>query len=52
MFEWWPRGLNFLVIGDTGHVSGFSTFRGKPRDPGFRQRFMGFSHTWIRDGGD
>lgn len=47
-FEWIPREMNFKVIGDTGHVSGFSTFRGKPRDAGFRQRFMGFTHTWVR----
>ena len=50
-FEWRPRDLHFRVIGDTGHVSGFATFRGKPRDAGFRQRFMGFTHTWVqRDG--
>lgn len=50
-FQWLPRELNVLVIGDTGHVSGFSTFRGKPRDAGFRQRFMGFTQTWVREGG-
>ena len=27
----------------TGQVSGFSTFRGKPVDAGFRQRFMGIT---------
>ena len=41
-FEWKPREMHFKVFGETGHVSGFSTFRGKPRDAGFRQRFMGF----------
>ena len=50
-FEWIPREMNFKVFGDTGHVSGFSTFRGKPRDAGFRQRFMGFTHTWVRQDG-
>lgn len=50
-FEWRPRELHFLVIGDTGHVSGFATFRGKPRDAGFRQRFMGFTQTWVRQEG-
>ena len=39
-FEWKPREMHFKVFGETGHVSGFSTFRGKPRDAGFRQRFM------------
>jgi len=31
----------------TGHTSGFSTFRGKPRDTEFRQRFMGVTITWA-----
>ncbi|MFC3230038.1 YybH family protein [Marinibaculum pumilum] len=47
-FQWIPREVNVLAIGDMGHVSGFSTFRGKPRDTGFRQRFMGFTLTWAR----
>ena len=46
--QWVPREMNVLVIGDTGHISGFSTMRGKPRDAGFRQRFMGFTQTWVR----
>ncbi|MEO1193759.1 MAG: nuclear transport factor 2 family protein [Pseudomonadota bacterium] len=46
-FQWVPREENLLVIGNTGHVSGYSTFRGKPRDCGFRQRFMGFTLTWV-----
>ena len=46
-FQWLPREINFKVFGDTGHVSGYSTFRGKPRDAGFRQRFMGFTQTWY-----
>jgi len=50
-FEWRPRELHFRVFGDTGHVSGFATFRGKPRDAGFRQRFMGFTQTWVRRNG-
>ena len=45
-FQWIPREVNVKVWGSTGHVSGFSTFRGKPRDAGFRQRFMGFTLTW------
>ncbi len=46
-FQWLPRELHFVVAGQTGHVAGFSTFRGKPRDCGFRQRFMGFTLTWA-----
>jgi hypothetical protein len=46
-FEWIPREVNIKVFGTTGHVSGFSTLRGKPRDAGFRQRFMGFTLTWY-----
>lgn len=46
-FQWIPREMQFVVIGNTGHISGFSTFRGKPRDTGFRQRFMGFTMTWV-----
>ncbi|MFN8185633.1 MAG: nuclear transport factor 2 family protein [Gaiellales bacterium] len=50
-FQWVPRETAAKVWGTTGHVSGFSTFRGKPRDAGFRQRFMGFTTTWAhRDG--
>ena len=51
-FQWISREENVKVWGTTGHVSGFSTFRGKPRDAGFRQRFMGFTSSWIHiDGG-
>jgi len=49
-FEWLPREVNIKVWGTTGHVSGFSTFRGKPKDSGFRQRFMGFTITFFHDG--
>lgn len=50
-FQWRAREIHFVVVGDTGHVSGFSTFRGKPRDAGFRQRFMGFTQTWVCEQG-
>jgi|TARA_Y100000814_G_scaffold291936_1_gene269392 ketosteroid isomerase-like protein len=49
-FEWIPREVNYKVWGSTGHISGFSTFRGKPKDSGFRQRFMGFTITFHHDG--
>ncbi|MCC6223323.1 MAG: nuclear transport factor 2 family protein [Thermoleophilia bacterium] len=50
-FQWVPRETAVKVWGTTGHVSGFSTFRGKPRDAGFRQRFMGFTTTWVHADG-
>lgn len=50
-FEWLPREVNTKVWGTTGHTSGFATFRGKPRDAGFRQRFMGFTQTWCHANG-
>ncbi len=49
-FAWVPRELRFQVHGATGVVSGYSTFRGKPRDAGFRQRFTCFTQAWIPDG--
>jgi ketosteroid isomerase-like protein len=51
-FQWVPRDVNVKVWGPTGHVSGFATFRGKPRDAGFRQRFMGFTMGWAHQRGD
>lgn len=48
-FEWVPRELNFSNLDSVGIVSGYATFRGKPKDAGFRQRFMGFTQTWIED---
>jgi hypothetical protein len=49
-FQWIGRDINVKVWETTGSVSGFSTFRGKPRDAGFRQRFMGFTQAWYHDG--
>ena len=46
-FEWVARELQFQLRGETGIISGYATLRGKPRDSGFRQRFMGFTQTWI-----
>ncbi len=50
-FEWRPRELRFQEHGDTGIISGYATFRGKPVGAGFRQRFMGFTQTWVRQDG-
>ena len=49
-FAWIPRELNFTCRDSVGIVSGYATFRGKPKDAGFRQRFMGFTQTWIESG--
>lgn len=50
-FAWVPREMRYQVHGETGIVSGYATFRGKPKDAGFRQRFMCFTQTWVKDGG-
>ena len=49
-FEWVPREIRVQERGAVGIVSGYATFRGKPKDSGFRLRFMGFTQTWVRDG--
>ncbi len=49
-FQWVPRDLRFQSFGATGIASGYATFRGKPKDAGFRQRFMGFTQTWVSEG--
>ena len=50
-FKWIPRDIEAKVWNNTtAHVSGFSTFRGKPVDAGFRQRFLGFTTSWYHDG--
>ena len=50
-FEWYPRDVQFRVMGDTGVVGGYVTFRGKPADAGFRQRHMLFTQGWAREDG-
>lgn len=45
-FEWKPRHPRFAISGTTGVVVGYSTFRGKPVDAGYRQRHMFFSQGW------
>ena len=50
-FKWIPRDVEAKVWNKTtGHVSGFSTFRGKPVEAGFRLRFMAFTTSWYYDG--
>ncbi len=50
-FEWRPASFNTRAFGTSGIITGFATFRGKPRDAGFRIRHLMFSQTWsIVDG--
>ena len=51
-FEWVPRELQYTCQNSVGIVSGYATFRGKPKDAGFRQRFMGFTQTWTTTSSD
>ena len=51
-FAWAPRELKFQTRGSVGIVSGYATFRGKPKDCGFRQRFMCFTLTWLKSKGE
>ena len=48
-FQWCPRTWNTLAANDSGVVTGYSTFRGKPVDAGYRQRHMFFSQGWTRE---
>lgn len=47
-FAWKPRGMIYSSMGDSGAVAGFSMFRGKPRDAGFRLRPMMFTQSWTK----
>jgi hypothetical protein len=47
-FEWKPRHPRFTQTDSTGAVVGYSTFRGKPIDAGYRQRHMFFSQGWSK----
>jgi hypothetical protein len=50
-FAWRPRDPRFRVVGSTGVVAGAATFRGKPKDAGYRLRHLLWSQGWIRDDG-
>lgn len=47
-FEWLPVATEARAFGDSGLVMGRATFRGKPRDAGFRIRHLLFAQTWTR----
>ena len=51
-FAWKPDRVSFSAMGDSGAVAGFSMFRGKPRDAGFRLRPMLFTQGWARLDGE
>lgn len=50
-FGWIPRDVKFRVFGSTGVTAGGATFRGKPKDAGFRLRHLLFTQGWVREGG-
>lgn len=50
-FAWKPRDLHVSCVANAGSVVGFSTFRGKPVDAGYRIRPMMFSQGWFFDNG-
>ena len=47
-FEWKPLTFESREFGSSGTITGFATFRGKPRDAGFRIRHLMFAQTWAR----
>jgi len=49
-FAWKPSHVSFVSKGTSGAVAGYSMFRGKPRDAGFRLRPMMFSQSWVQKG--
>jgi hypothetical protein len=51
-FAWKPSDVRVQVAGATGVIAGSATFRGKPKDSGYRLRPLLFSQGWIRDGAD
>jgi hypothetical protein len=48
-FAWKPNEARVRVIGATGVVVGAATFRGKPKDAGYRLRPLLFSQGWVRE---
>ncbi len=51
-FAWKPSDVRVQVSGLTGVIAGSATFRGKPRDSGYRLRPLLYSQGWIRDGSE
>lgn len=47
-FEWTPVTTQARAFDASGLVIGSATFRGKPRDTGFRIRHLLFAQTWAR----
>jgi hypothetical protein len=46
---WVPRDIKYELVGPAGVVSGAFTFRGKPRNAGFRLRHGNFSMFCARE---
>ena len=47
-FEWRPLTYESREFASSGTITGLATFRGKPRDAGFRIRHMMFAQTWAK----
>lgn len=47
-FGWLPVSEQVRAFGRTGIVMGSATFRGKPKDAGFRLRHLMYAQTWTR----
>lgn len=45
-FAWKPRDIRAVETAAVGSIVGYATFRGKPRDSGYRIRPMMFSQGW------
>ena len=46
-FSWVPRTAEMRLFHTTGIVAGLATFRGKPRDAGFRLRHLLYMLGWT-----
>lgn len=51
-FQWLPVDTRANAYGNSGSVTGTATFRGKPKDDGFRIRHLLFTQTWTRSDRD
>ena len=47
-FQWLPVNTRATVFGRSGTVVGTATFRGKPKDAGFRIRHLLIAQTWTK----
>lgn len=48
-FAWRPQAPRSSITGATGIIAGAATFRGKPKDAGFRLRHLLYVQGWRRE---